>query len=157
MPLKSADTRVLIEVCVDSVAGARAADCGGADRLELCANLVEGGTTPSAGMIRTVLDATQLPIMVMIRPRGGDFCYDRDELNTMQHELEAVLEHPVAGVVLGALTPDGRIDMNVCQRLGQQAAGNTGLPNTAAEKSTGGRIKECPCAMVPWGAAPAVL
>jgi copper homeostasis protein len=123
MPSKSADTRVLIEVCVDSVAGARAADRGGADRLELCANLVEGGTTPSAGMIQAVLDATQLPIMVMIRPRGGNFCYDRDELNTMQRELEAVLEHPVAGVVLGALTPDGRIDMNACQRLGRQTVG----------------------------------
>ena len=122
MTTPSVDSRVLLEVCVDSVAGARAAHRGGADRLELCANLVEGGTTPSSGMIQAVLEATDLPVMVMIRPRGGDFCYDRDELDTMQRELQAVLEYPVAGVVLGALTPDGRIDMHVCQQLCQQAA-----------------------------------
>ncbi len=113
---------VLLEVCVDSVAGARAAEQGGADRIELCANLIEGGTTPSSGMIRAVLEQTRLPVMVMIRPRGGDFCFDREELRTVQYELEAVLELPVAGIVFGALTPDGQIDVDACQAVCRQAA-----------------------------------
>jgi copper homeostasis protein len=113
---------VLLEVCVDSVGGARAAFEGGADRIELCAGLVEGGTTPSAGMIRAVLEATRLPVMVMIRPRGGDYCYDRDELRTMQYELDAVLQHPVAGIVFGVLTREGQIDVEACRSLCRQAS-----------------------------------
>ncbi len=70
-----------------------------------------------------VREVTDLPVMVMIRPRGGDFCYDRRELYTMQCELEAVLNQAVAGVVLGALTPEGRIDPTVCLPLCRQAAG----------------------------------
>ena len=119
----SAPSPVFLEVCVDSVVRALAAQRGGADRIELCANLVEGGTTPSAGVIRAVLEVTDLPVMVMVRPRGGDFCYDRRELYTMQCELEAVLDQAVAGVVFGALTPEGQIDSTVCRPLCQQAAG----------------------------------
>lgn len=119
----SADQRVLLEICVDSVAGARAAQRGGADRLELCGNLVEGGTTPSAGLIQAVLEATDLPVMVMLRPRGGDFCYDADEWLTLQRELDAVLHYPIAGIVWGILTPDGQIDGPRCQQLVRQATG----------------------------------
>ncbi len=86
-------------------------------------NLVEGGTTPSTGMIQAVLEATELPLMVMIRPRGGDFCYDQDEWLTMQRELDAVRQYPVAGIVLGALTPDGDIHLPQCQQLVRQAKG----------------------------------
>jgi copper homeostasis protein len=118
-------TRPLCEVCVDSVAGAIAAEQGGADRIELCANLVEGGTTPSAGMIRAVCDAISLPVMVMIRPRGGHFCYDASEITTMRYEAAAVLATDVAGIVIGALHGDGSIDHATCVQLCQAAQGRS--------------------------------
>lgn len=109
--------RPLLEVCIDSVAGAQAAEQGGADRLELCANLLEGGTTPSTGMIRSVLAATSLPVMVMIRPRGGHFTFDAQEQQVMYREAEAVLREGVAGIVIGALRTDGSVDDAYCRRL----------------------------------------
>lgn len=109
--------RPLLEVCIDSVDGARAAEQGGADRLELCANLLEGGTTPSLGMVRAVLAATHLPVMVMIRPRGGHFCYARDEERVMEYDVAAFCEERIAGIVIGPLTSDGTIDAECCRNL----------------------------------------
>ena len=110
-------SRVLLEVCIDSVAGALAAAEGGADRVELCANLVEGGTTPSTGMIRAVRRAVDLPIMVMIRPRGGHFCFSPLEFDTMRAEAEAVLAEDVAGIVIGILDARGGVDLPRCAQL----------------------------------------
>lgn len=105
---------MLFEVCVDSVASALAAAQGGAQRLELCANLVEGGTTPSLGMIRRVRERAAAPgaldLMVIIRPRGGDFLYTPDEFAVMQADLLAAKDAGANGVVLGILTPDGCVD-----------------------------------------------
>ena len=101
---------ILFEACVDSVAGSVAAERGGARRLELCANLGEGGTTPSAGMIAAVKAAVKIPVFVIVRPRGGDFVHTQDELGVMRLDIEAARMLGADGVVIGALTPDGRVD-----------------------------------------------
>ena len=116
---------VLCEVCIDSVQGAVAAADGGADRVELCANLVEGGTTPSTGMIRAVLAACSLPVMVMIRPRGGHFVFNATEQTTMLRELEAVLAEPVAGVVVGAVRTNGELDEACVRKLCELTRGRS--------------------------------
>ena len=107
----------MIEICIDSVASARAALGGGADRVELCANLPEGGTTPSAGMIRAVRAAFPGGLMVIIRPRGYDFLYSEDELEVMLNDVRVARELGADGVVIGCLTADGRVDAERCQRL----------------------------------------
>jgi copper homeostasis protein len=102
---------VKIEICVDSCAGVRAAREAGADRVELCADLLEGGTTPSLGMIRRARGIGGIGLHVIIRPRGGDFLYDEDEFETMNVDVRAVKAEGADGVVIGLLQPDGRIDV----------------------------------------------
>ena len=99
-----------IEVCLDSVESARAAEQGGAQRVELCDNLVEGGTTPSLGMIETTRAAIRIGLQVMIRPRGGDFLYSPDEFAVMKRDVTAAKAAGANGVVFGLLQPDGTID-----------------------------------------------
>lgn len=101
---------VLVEACVDTVESARAAEAGGAGRLELCANLYEGGTTPSPGLIAVVRERVTIPVHVLVRPRGGDFIYDEDEVRVMLGDIAFAKEVGVSGVVLGALFADGKVD-----------------------------------------------
>ncbi|KAG0289761.1 hypothetical protein BGZ98_003727, partial [Dissophora globulifera] len=82
----------------------------GGSRIELCAGLMEGGITPSAGLIATVKAKTSLPVMVMIRPRGGDFCYDDDEFEAMLYDIKLCHSLKADGVVFGILLPDGSVD-----------------------------------------------
>jgi copper homeostasis protein len=112
---------ITIEVCVDSVISALAAARGGADRIELCSSLIEGGVTPSAGLIEMVRKSVSLPAHVMIRPRGGDFFYDENEFEVMQREIALAKQLGVHGVVLGILDPDGRIDVQRSRKLVQLA------------------------------------
>jgi copper homeostasis protein len=112
-----ASSRALIEVCVDSVASARAAERGGAGRLELCSALVEGGISPSAGLIETTKAAVRVPLHVMIRPRGGDFCYDPHEFDAMKRDIELVKRFGADGVVFGILDLNGQIDARRTQEL----------------------------------------
>ncbi|KAL1918827.1 uncharacterized protein VTP21DRAFT_2849 [Calcarisporiella thermophila] len=98
------------EVCIDSVEGAIAAENAGAARVELCNNLLEGGTTPSAGMISVCRKKVNIPIMVMIRPRGGDFCYSEEEFEAMKYDIEMAKSLGAYGVVFGILKPDGSVD-----------------------------------------------
>ncbi|MDP8244495.1 MAG: copper homeostasis protein CutC [Candidatus Hinthialibacter antarcticus] len=110
-----------LEVIVNSVQSARAAQAGGADRLEICDNLVEGGTTPSAGMIKRIRAAVEIPIQIMVRPRGGDFCYSADELGVMMYDIETAHYLKADGVVIGLLKPDGSIDVENTKALIEQA------------------------------------
>lgn len=102
---------ITIEVCIDSVTSAINAEQGGADRVELCDNLFEGGTTPSAGMIAVVREQINIGLQVMLRPRGGDFLYSELEYEIMQRDLQVAGEAGADGVVFGFLNPDGTIDV----------------------------------------------
>ena len=96
-----------LEVCVDSTASALAAKRGGADRLELCADLIIGGTTPSPALLRQVKAETGLPVRALLRPRFGDFCYDRYELVAAGAD----------GIVTGVLTPAGALDTDALRPI----------------------------------------
>ncbi|MEP9389076.1 copper homeostasis protein CutC [Mesorhizobium sp. KR9-304] len=100
----------LIEVCVEGIDGLLAAQEVGADRVELCASLVEGGITPSFGTVRSALDLATVPFHVIVRPRGGDFLYSDAEFRSMLADVESLSELGVAGVVVGCLSADGSID-----------------------------------------------
>lgn len=113
----------MLEICIDSLASARAAAAGGADRVELCANLPEGGTTPSAGMIRAVRAAFSGGLMVIIRPRGYDFLFEEGEVDAMLEDIRVAREAGADGVVIGCLTADGQVDVDRCRRLVEAAAG----------------------------------
>lgn len=102
--------KISVEVCVDSVDTAMAAQAAGADRVELCANLLEGGTTPSAGVIALARRKIEIKLHVMIRPRGGDFCYEADEVRVMENDITMAKQLGADGVVFGILDPDGSID-----------------------------------------------
>jgi copper homeostasis protein len=106
----NADQTITLEICVDSVEGALAAQRGGAQRVELCDNLLEGGTTPSAGMIALTRQQIQLGLQVIIRPRGGDFCYSDLEFAVMQYDVNQAKQLGADGVVIGLLNPDGTVD-----------------------------------------------
>lgn len=103
-------TKPLIELCVEGIDGFLAAQEAGADRVELCASLVEGGLTPSIATIRAAVKAARIPVHVIIRPRGGDFLYSEPEFESMVEDIRALRGEGVSGVVIGCLTPDGRID-----------------------------------------------
>ncbi|KAJ6502664.1 CutC family-domain-containing protein [Mycena vulgaris] len=114
---------IVIEVCVDSVRSALNAVRGGADRLEVCANLgVGGGITPSLGLLKAIQKASvDVPTMAMIRPRTGDFLYSDDEIEVMLEDIRVFKRHGVRGVVLGALKADGRVDIDATKRLVDEA------------------------------------
>uniref|UniRef100_A0A8C4GMW5 Copper homeostasis protein cutC homolog n=1 Tax=Dicentrarchus labrax TaxID=13489 RepID=A0A8C4GMW5_DICLA len=107
----------LMEVCVDSVESAVNAERGGAGRLELCSSLLEGGLTPSLGLLQVVKQYVKIPIYAMIRPRGGDFLYSDQEVEVMRKDIELMKSHGADGLVLGALTEDGRVDAELCMEL----------------------------------------
>ena len=100
----------LIEICVEGIDGLLAAQQAGADRVEFCASLIEGGLTPSLGTVREALKLANIPFYVMVRPRGGDFLYSDTEFSSMVGDVEALRDLGVAGVVVGCLTADGAID-----------------------------------------------
>lgn len=101
---------VILEVCVESVESAIAADRGGADRIELCSDLLEGGVTPSAGLISIVRSKVSLDLFVLIRPRAADFCYSDEEFQAMEQDVLTAKQLGANGVVLGILNQDGQVD-----------------------------------------------
>jgi copper homeostasis protein len=101
----------ILEICLDSAESAITAEQAGADRVELCANLTEGGTTPSLGMITTTRQSINIPLHVIIRPRGGDFCYSDTEFEVMKADVIAAKQAKADGIVVGILNPDGTVDI----------------------------------------------
>ncbi len=115
-------SRVLLEVCVDDAAGLNAAVAGGADRVELCSALSVGGLTPSAGLM-AMAGGAGIPAVAMIRPRAGGFVFSDDDVATMFGDIAQARAAGLAGVVLGAAGPDGRLDTELLARLGEAAEG----------------------------------
>ncbi|MCX6228216.1 MAG: copper homeostasis protein CutC [Bacteroidia bacterium] len=106
-----------IEVCVETFQEAEAAVKAGAMRIELCADLFCGGTTPSFEIADRIIKELKVPIMVMIRPRGGDFCYTQEEFELMCDELNRCHQYKIDGVVFGILNPDETIDIERTKKL----------------------------------------
>ena len=119
---KERDKEFVLEVCCADPQSVRAAVEGGAQRVELCQALEVGGVTPSPGMIEYAV-AQGIRVHVLIRPRGGDFVYSPDEVRCMMRDIRMAQALGAAGVVIGALTPTGDIDMPTCHKLMQQAQG----------------------------------
>lgn len=123
LPRRDAQQRILIEACVSSAADALAAAEAGADRIELCSALEVGGLTPSMGLIERVLATLAVPVMVMIRPRVGDFTPSNDEFATMLADIAVMKRAGAAGVVFGLLLEDGAIDIRRTERLVEASEG----------------------------------
>ena len=111
----------ILEVCVDSVESALAAERGGADRLELCQNLVIGGTTPSPKLFETIRRYSKIPIHVLLRPRFGDFCYTQYEFEMLREEVTMYRKLGAEGVVIGMLLPEGTLDIRRMEKLMEAA------------------------------------
>ncbi|CAA7264804.1 unnamed protein product [Cyclocybe aegerita] len=109
---------LLIEVCVDSVQSAIAAVKAGADRLEVCGNLgTGGGITPTLGLLKSIQNVVEVPLIAMIRPRVGDFCYSQEELEVMLEDIRFIKDLVnIRGFTVGALTKDGRVDVE-CMKI----------------------------------------
>lgn len=116
---------ITLEICTGDPLGILAAIEGGADRVELCSGLAEGGLTPPTGVTRFA--AKRIATNVLLRPRAGDFVYEPSEIEVMERDAEAAVEAGASGIVIGALTRDGRIDTQACRRLLRKAEG---LQNT---------------------------
>jgi copper homeostasis protein len=113
----------LVEAAVETLDSALAGERAGADRIELCDNLSVGGTTPGARLIADVAERTRLPVFVLIRPRAGDFVYSHDEFDQMIRDIELSGRIGISGIVTGALTSDGRVDVGHTRTLVKAAAG----------------------------------
>lgn len=112
---------IKIEVCANSLQSALNAQKGGADRVELCANLYEGGTTPSMGEIKLARKLLQIDLNILIRPRGGDFLYSKNEIEIIKYDVLNCKNLGVDGVVIGFLKPDGNIDIELTKEIKELA------------------------------------
>jgi len=110
MPATTRTQKVLVEVVADSVHGALAAEAAGADRIELCCAVGEGGLTPSLGLLRATKSAVRIPVVAMLRPRRGDFLYAADEFAVLRADLDLLLQNGADGIVVGCLCADGSVD-----------------------------------------------
>ncbi|MBX2859352.1 MAG: hypothetical protein KTR17_11880 [Cellvibrionaceae bacterium] len=108
---------IKVEICLNGIESAIAAQAGGAHRVELCDNLMEGGTSPSIGTVEAVREQLNIEIMAMVRPRGGDFLYSEHEFKCMQRDIAHMHSAGVDGVVFGMLNADGSIDVERTKNL----------------------------------------
>ena len=116
----------ILEICVDSYASAMAAIAGGADRLELCSALSVGGLTPSPALLEQIRGVSEIPVRCLMRPRGGDFLYTREEIDQMAMEIRALRQAGADGFVIGCLTAEGDLDAPAMEPL-LKAADGAGL------------------------------
>ena len=116
----------ILEICVDSLASARAAIAGGADRLELCSALSIGGLTPYTSLLRQIRAESDIPVRCLMRPRAGDFLYTVEEITMMAEQIRELKDLGANGFVIGCLTPDGDLDKAAMAPL-IEAAGGCGL------------------------------
>ena len=116
-------SKFTLEVCADSVESVLAAEKGGADRIELCGNVVIGGTTPSESLFREIRRYSDIKIHALIRPRFGDFCYTEYEFDIIRSEVRKFWELGAQGVVIGMLSPDGSLDVEHLAQLMEEAKG----------------------------------
>ena len=114
---------MIVEICANSFESAMAAQSGGADRIELCTQLAVGGLTPSRHLIKKVVSKLSIPVHVLIRPRKGDFCYSKEELNIMKNDIEFCKNIACSGVVSGVLQSDLTIDLIATKQLIEAANG----------------------------------
>ena len=132
----------ILEACVDSVESAMAAVEGGADRLELCGNLIIGGTTPGPWLFDEIRKRSDIRIHALIRPRFGDFCYTDAEFSMIKHAVEDFRKMGAEGVVFGVLKPDGTLNMEQMKEL-MEAAGDMSVTlHRAFDVCAGGRSAE---------------
>jgi len=110
-------SKILLEICCGSIDDAIQSQNGGANRVELCSALFLGGLTPSVGTIQEAKRRLKIPVIVMLRPRGGGFCYTDAEFATMERDAEAAIDAGAEGVVFGILKEDGRIDERRTKRI----------------------------------------
>lgn len=115
--------KYILECCVDSVESAINAANGGASRLELCSNLIIGGTTPDVALVKEIRKYTDIRIHALIRPRFGDFCYTEHEMEIMKSQIRALKEAGVEGVVIGVLDEDGNLNISAMSELMTEAEG----------------------------------
>lgn len=113
---------ILLEVAAASVEDTRAAEAGGAARVELNSALALGGLTPSLGLLQEVKQCTKLPVLAMVRPRPGGFAYSEAEYRVLRRDVDVLLANGADGIVFGILTPDGRIDRERCRQVVRQAS-----------------------------------
>lgn len=116
-PLNSQAGSLFFELCAESLVSARAAQAGGADRIELCSGLEQGGVTPSPALMISTIAAVSVPVYVLIRPRAGDFVFSPAEMDTMASQIETAKEAGAAGVALGVLRADRRVDLERTRTL----------------------------------------
>ena len=116
----------VLEICVDSLASARAAIAGGADRLELCSALLAGGLTPYEGLLRQIRAESDIPVRCLMRPRPGDFLYTPEELELMRLQILSLKQAGADGFVIGCLTAEGDLDENAMKSL-TDACGDSGI------------------------------
>src|SRR5512140_3030011 len=109
--------KILLEICCGSIDDAIQAQAGGADRVELCSALFLGGLTPSLGTLKYAREQLTIPIIAMVRPRGGGFCYTDAEFASMERDADMAIDQGADGVVFGILTPQGSIDFKRTQRI----------------------------------------
>ena len=116
----------MLEICVDSLASARAAIAGGADRIELCSALLAGGLTPYTALLRQLREESEIPVRCLMRPRAGDFLYTAEELEMLRQQILELKAAGSSGFVIGCLTPEGDLDAEAMKPL-IDAAGGMGL------------------------------
>src|SRR5438270_419451 len=133
---------ILVEACVDSIESALAAARGGAHRIELCASLVEGGTTPSAGTLAVCRARLEIPIFVLIRPRRGDFLYSAAEHAVMLEDIRRAKQAGAQGIVTGVLRADGELDADRTRELIAAARIRVECDGRGAHSAGGGRIDD---------------